>query len=146
MADLTPNNREEYWLKGMVDGQTTLEPNKRREYWYKEIVDAIGSGGGGGTGGGALIVHDNDGTLDKTHNEIATAVRNGSLVVITYIDQSPVEEHIFYATVSVVRTGIDVGVYAIYCVAIDISQSPAVTPTVWKYKSETGDGYPVMQR
>ena len=52
MADLTPNNREEYWLKGMVDGQTTLEPNKRREYWYKEIVDAIGSGGGGGTGGG----------------------------------------------------------------------------------------------
>lgn len=56
MADLTPNNREEYWLKGMVDGQTTLEPNKRREYWYKEIVDAIGSGGGGGTGGGVTVL------------------------------------------------------------------------------------------
>lgn len=57
MADLTPNNREEHWLQGMVDGQTTLEPNKRREYWYKEIVDAIGSGGGGGgTGGGVLVV------------------------------------------------------------------------------------------
>lgn len=52
---LTPNNREEYWLQGMVDGQTTLEPNKRREYWYKEIVDAIGSGGGGGGGGTAVI-------------------------------------------------------------------------------------------
>ena len=50
---LTPNNREEHWLQGMVDGQTTLEPNKRREYWYKEIVDAIGSGGGGG---GALLI------------------------------------------------------------------------------------------
>ena len=57
MADLTPNNREEYWLKGMVDGQTTLEPNKRREYWYKEIVDAIGSGGGGGTGGNVAVFH-----------------------------------------------------------------------------------------
>lgn len=56
MADLTPNNREEHWLQGMVDGQTTLEPNKRREYWYKEIVDAIGSGGGGGTDGGVLVV------------------------------------------------------------------------------------------
>ena len=56
MADLTPTNREEYWLQGMVDGQTALEPNNRREFWYKEIMDAIGSGGGGGTGGGDAIV------------------------------------------------------------------------------------------
>ena len=76
---LTPNNREEYWLQGMVDGQTTLEPNKRREYWYKEIVDAIGSGGGGGTGGGVLvatITKDKQAmtmTLDKTYNEIIAA-------------------------------------------------------------------------
>lgn len=96
--------------------------------------------GSGGTGGGAFIVHDNDGTLDKTHNEIAIAVKNGSLVVITYTDQSPVAEEIFYATVSAVITG--VGVYDIYCVAVDKSQSP-VTTTVWKYASETGDGYPV---
>jgi hypothetical protein len=75
MADLTPNNREEYWLKGMVDGQTTLEPNERREYWYKEIVDAIGSGGGGGTGGGVLVATmDLDtGALDKTWQEILSA-------------------------------------------------------------------------
>ena len=77
MADLTPNNREEYWLKGMVDGQTTLEPNKRREYWYKEIVDAIGSGGGGGTGGGALVVSmsivDGSFILNKTYGEIKNA-------------------------------------------------------------------------
>lgn len=44
---LTPNNRKEYWLKGMVDGETNLTPNKRSEYWYKEIIDTIGSGGGG---------------------------------------------------------------------------------------------------
>ena len=62
MADLTPNNREELWLQGMVDGQTTLEPNKRREYWYKEIVDAIGSGGGGGTGGVTVLTAEVSGT------------------------------------------------------------------------------------
>lgn len=76
---LTPNNREEHWLQGMVDGQTTLEPNKRREFWYKEIVDAIGSGGGGGAGGGVLVVGstlDADVgsiTLDKTWEEIHDA-------------------------------------------------------------------------
>lgn len=91
MADLTPNNREEYWLKGMVDGQTTLEPNKRREYWYKEIVDAIGSGGGGGTGGGVLVIAAtfNDETqvviLDKTWKEIYTAIKAGIVCVIRHM-------------------------------------------------------------
>lgn len=86
MADLTPNNREEHWLQGMVDGQTTLEPNKRREYWYKEIVDAIGSGGGGGTGGGALVcTEDENATLDKTWQEIYDAY-NAHKVVMLYVD------------------------------------------------------------
>jgi hypothetical protein len=87
MADLTPNNREEYWLQGMVDGQTTLEPNTRREFWYKEIVDAIGSGGGGGTGGGVTIAtgtFDEDiglFILDKTFSEIKAAYLNGTVVI-----------------------------------------------------------------
>ena len=87
MADLTPNNREEYWLKGMVDGQTTLEPNKRREFWYKEIVDAIGSGGGGGTGGGvlAVVVDRQTMALDKTWQEIYDAY-NAHKVVMLYFD------------------------------------------------------------
>ena len=86
MADLTPNNREEYWLKGMVDGQTTLEPNKRREYWYKEIVDAIGSGGGGGTGGGVLIIgmtaEARTLTLNKTWQEIYDHMSAGGLAMV----------------------------------------------------------------
>lgn len=90
MADLTPNNREEYWLKGMVDGQTTLEPNKRREYWYKEIVDAIGSGGGGGTGGGVLKISvtvqagGTQAVMDKTWAEINEAAF--SVVVMSFAE------------------------------------------------------------
>lgn len=82
---LTPNNREEHWLQGMVDGSTDLTPNKRREYWYKEIIDAQGGGGGGG---GVLIVHGElDETeiyfvLDKTWNELYTALVEGKMVAL----------------------------------------------------------------
>lgn len=85
MADLTPNNREEHFLQGMVDGETTLTPNNRKEHWYKEIIDSIGSGGGGG--GGVLIVEmtlDADthyATLNKTAGEIVAAF---PLVFITF--------------------------------------------------------------
>lgn len=82
---LTPNNREEHWLQGMVDGSTTLTPNKRREYWYKEIIDAQGGGGGGG---GALMVGitlniDETYTMDKTFGEIKTAIT--TMPVVFYI-------------------------------------------------------------
>lgn len=88
---LTPNNREEHWLQGMVDGQTTLEPNKRREYWYKEIVDAIGSGGGGG--GGALVkigLTNNNGslTMQKTLQEILDYIESG---LVPYVNYDPSE-------------------------------------------------------
>lgn len=48
-------------------------------------MDAIGSGGGGGGGGaGTLVVHEDDGgTLDKTWNEIATALANETIVLLT---------------------------------------------------------------
>lgn len=129
MADLTPNNREEYWLKGMVDGQTTLEPNKRREYWYKEIVDAIGSGGGGGTGGGALIVHENDGTLDKTWNEI----NNANLTVI--IESNPFGKAYIFVTVAMDMGGI----YKIQ--GISSMQGEPIYPS---YSASTADDYPVL--
>jgi len=84
---LTPNNREEHWLQGMVDGQTTLEPNKRSEYWYKEIINAIGSGGGGGGGGGgaSMFIHidDQTGALDKTWKEMYDAFTAGTAIILT---------------------------------------------------------------
>ena len=80
---LTPNNREEYWLQGMVDGETTLTPNKRKEFWYKEIVDAIGSGGGGGGGGGGVLaLTEADNTLSETWQTIYDAAAAGHPVFL----------------------------------------------------------------
>lgn len=88
---LTPNNREEHWLQGMVDGQTTLEPNKRREYWYKEIVDAIGSGGGGGTGGGVTVLNatlnDSIATLPCTAGELFAAASSSYVLIKLIYEQ-----------------------------------------------------------
>jgi hypothetical protein len=42
----------------------------------KVAPKASGGGGGGGSGGGVLVVHDVDGTLDKTWQEIADAYPN----------------------------------------------------------------------
>lgn len=132
MADLTPNNREEHWLQGMVDGQTTLEPNKRREYWYKEIVDAIGSGGGGGTGGGVLVVNADveTGIFDKTWKEINDA----SFAVIKYLDDNTL------STFFVVETSsLPIG-YVVKGVGVFANDITLVNAT-----ASTENDYPVFQ-
>lgn len=110
---LTPNNRNEAWMKGMVDGSTTLEPNNRKEHWYKEIVDAIGSGGGGGGGGGVLIVNVNSstGAIDKTAKELYDAM--DTQFVLFKASVSPAEGVVadFYAIVEQ-RTLINESLYA----------------------------------
>ena len=123
---LTPNNREEHWLQGMVDGETTLTPNNRREHWYEEIINASG-GGGGGTGGGALIVHDNDGTLDKTWQEIADAgfaILNieGTVGFTCNLEHSDAY-YVTFATILPTGTGFD---------------------DPFGYATESANGYPVM--
>ena len=141
MADLTPNNREEYWLKGMVDGQTTLEPNKRREYWYKEIVDAIGSGGGGGTGGGVLVVNLDPQTnaLDKTWNEI----NNAAFAIIKYIDPNT-EATIYYNIATIVNSNgrYVVGLFEYDGEAqLDKATTDEVAQTKWLYPDEIKELY-----
>lgn len=74
---LTPKNRKEEWLQGLVDHETTLTPKNRPEAWMKEIIDASGGGGGG-----ALVVNDVSGTLDKTWKEIYDAITGGKLCLI----------------------------------------------------------------
>lgn len=113
---LTPNNREEHWLKGMVDGETTLTPNKRREYWYKEIIDAQGGGGGGG---GALVLAENESrALNKTWQEIYDAMKTGSVVLEIEGD----------------------GIYPILSVYTDMDYF--VTSQYGEYVSNTATGYP----
>lgn len=41
---LTPKNRPEEWMKGLIEGSTTLTPKNRCEEWLKEIIDASGGG------------------------------------------------------------------------------------------------------
>lgn len=55
---------------GVVD---TYRFDGENAEWVKIISDGTPSGGGGGGGSGALIVHDTDGTLDKTWAEINAA-------------------------------------------------------------------------
>ena len=83
---LTPKNRKEEWLQGLVDHETTLTPKNRPEEWMKEIIDA--SGGGGGGGGGMLKVNMawsedySSCTLDKTYAELLSAFQDGFVISI----------------------------------------------------------------
>lgn len=132
---LTPNNREEHWLQGMVDGQTTLEPNKRREFWYKEIVDAIGSGGGGGAGGGVLVVNatmsGSTVVLDKTYKEITSVFTSGGNVVISLPDRQG-SENSFAAVVFTAYTELG------YRVAASVGNSSV------QFHAATEDDYPFV--
>ena len=39
MAELTPNNRKEHWLQGIIDGSTELTPENRPEHWLNGIIE-----------------------------------------------------------------------------------------------------------
>ena len=129
---LTPNNREEHWLQGMVDGSTTLEPNKRSEYWYKEIIDAIGSGGGGGGGGAGVLIATMDlqtMALDKTWSEIYNAP-------FSVIKMCPAENTASFAYVSTID-----GENSYTIIAYQLSEN-GLSPAT--FRAETADSYPVI--
>lgn len=121
---LTPNNREEHWLQGMVDGQTDLEPNKRREYWYKEIVDAIGSGGGGGGGGVSLVNYDDyivatDGTKAVLGDSIYVTI-DGQVENISFYDEIPMVADISLGSPVIYKT--DEGEYKLMNYKVDTTE------------------------
>ena len=129
---LTPNNRNEAWMKGMVDGSTTLEPNNRREHWYKEIVDAIGGGGGGG----AFVVHTTDEmppALDKTWQEVFNALAQGSFVSILFTEDDEYGEE---ATQTRIKSAIKYDANS-YGVVLDDGNNT-------DYIATSTDGYPVL--
>lgn len=59
---------------------STLEPITRVEQFLSDIIDQ-GGGGGGSGGGGVLIVNDVNGTLDKTWQEIQTAMATSVVMI-----------------------------------------------------------------
>ena len=46
------------------------------------LIKAFGGGGGGSSGGGVLVVHNVDGTLDKTWQEIVNAMASGGAALV----------------------------------------------------------------
>jgi pyrroline-5-carboxylate reductase len=84
------------------------------------LIKAFG-GGGGSFGGGVLVVHDVNGTLDKTWNEIKAAALNQGVAVQVS------ENHIS----SYVELSGSSDAYSVY--AID------------EYYTDSADGYPAKQ-
>lgn len=111
MSDLNPITRREVFLAAAGGQQVeTPEPITREEKFLKAIAENAGGGSdlpddpaqdgtynlqntvssgtgtlswasGGSSGGGVLVVHDVDGTLDKTAAEILAAYENNTVVV-----------------------------------------------------------------
>lgn len=92
-------------------------------------LDAIAKGGGGSTGGGVLVVHDINGTLDKTWQEIHDA----DFAVIYF---SPVTGF----TAMVIISGVAESGYSIYGVAYN-----GTTPVERLYSASSASGYPVLE-
>ena len=129
---LTPKNRKEQWLEGLVDHETTLTPKNRCEAWMKEIIDASGSGGGGGTGGGVLVVTEGEElppTLSETWQTIHDAMASGKVVILSKV----YEDNVTHAYIT--EAGINGDAYQIFTV-FDIN-NPA-------YIASSADDYPVM--
>ena len=50
------------------------------------LAKGLGGSGGGSSGGGVLVVHNVEGTLDKTWQEIHDAMAAGQIPVVGYVD------------------------------------------------------------
>lgn len=86
------------------------------------------SGGGGGSGGGVLVVHDVDGTLDKTWQEIADA----DCVVCQRED----DRFILYAQ----RTAVYPAEFVVFLNVVDTNGFN----TLVVYQATSADGYPAQ--
>lgn len=134
---LTPKNRKEEWLEGLVDHETTLTPKNRCEAWMKEIIDASG-GGGGGTGGGVLNVGvsivDEALVMDKTWAEINEA---DFAVVAANIEEG---EKTWMIVVGTATHG------ELYTVAVACPQNgiDTITFSHFNFHTNSETGYPAM--
>ena len=87
----------------------------------------------GGSGGGNFVVHDNNGTLDKTWKEIHDALGAGYYVIVLFYNES--DETFEHVQITIAGTG-----DGYYQVAVGIAMFQD-----W-YKTDSENGYPVLDR
>lgn len=108
-------------------------PENRLEEYLDEIArNGTGGGGGGGsTGGGVLVVHEVDGILDKTWEEIADA----DVAVVKHANE--------YGTIGgiVLYVQSGGGMYAVGALAVGNDTNPSFDG----YITASADGYPTYQ-
>lgn len=92
MSEITPNTpnpvREDAYVEELAE-KLGIEPQYipkspvwRNEEEIKAIAEMFANmQGGGGSGGGVLVVHDVEGTLDKTWQEIHDAMLSGGAAI-----------------------------------------------------------------
>lgn len=94
--------------------------------------------GGGGSGGGVLVVHvsweSEVGTLDKTWQEIYTALSNDQTVLIKSVGENLVAfDYVVAAQLS--------GDYKVY--SMTIGGFPSIACVAYQWTTNTATGYPV---
>lgn len=93
------------------------------------MAAAMGGGGGGGSsGGGVLVVHDVDGTLDKTWQEIHDACLQGPAFVL-FVDSGTPTVGVVYSTPHIAGTD----THEILA---------AFGPDLFEYDTDINTGYP----
>ena len=93
------------------------------------MEDGIAEAGGGSSGGGVLVVHDVDGTLDKTYSEIL----QGGFGVIETVS----EEEAWYYPILAVYAAPDGTEYNVFAATGGIDTISQI-----KYSTSSADGYP----
>lgn len=93
------------------------------------LIKALGGNGGGGTGGGVLVVHDVNGTLDKTWQEI----NESSVPIMIQSDTA------WYFVTSVRHDDGGSGVYIVVAI-----YSSGITVNTHAYVSASASGYPTF--
>lgn len=98
--ELNPVTRKETFLAAAAGQDVTTPTPITREEVFLDAIAKSGGGGGGSSGGGVLVVHYENGALDKTWQEIHDAVASGQFIVI----QNENDDGIFWNYISSVES------------------------------------------
>ena len=142
MSEITPNTpnpvREDAYVEELseklgIDPQyIPKSPVWRNEEEIKAIAEMFANMS---SGGGVLVVHDVDGTLDKTWQEIHDALAQGIPCVTVYTDPIPIRNNVEQGQIVFV-SGIPGNYY------VSVLSAQGTTPVVVKWTATSADGYP----